>query len=233
MNSKRLVEILHESKESPGPRIYKNLSITAALYRSLGEFERSVLMKLFSMSEVELSIMVGFEKESQEKLLRCEETLIRDLGIVEKFHKEIDGPLYHKLNPIFRESLAKFLNEGLEQIFEVNHQNIKKCLAKRENYTKQLNGHAMNGWTSLYATMLDGFMFEELEKNNQLSKNILHTLEDSEMILRKASSHTKGFDFLLDNIKSQVQIFLYSYIKHLFGIRNSYRSKTHDDISEG
>ena len=76
-------------------------------------------------------------------------------------------------------------------------------------------------------------MFEELERNNQLSKNIMHTLEDSDMILRKASSHTRGFDFLLDNIKSQVQIFLYSYIKHLFSIRNSYRGKSQDDISEG
>lgn len=110
MSSKKLIEILHESKESPGPRIYKNLSVTAALYRSLGEFERSVIMKLLSRNEVELSIMIALEKESQEKLIRCEETLIRDLGIVEKFHKDIGGPLFHKLNPVFRESLTRFLS---------------------------------------------------------------------------------------------------------------------------
>jgi hypothetical protein len=46
--------------------------------------------------------------------------LIGVLGIVEKFHKEIDGPLLHKLNPIFRDSLVQFLSDGLEQIFEVN-----------------------------------------------------------------------------------------------------------------
>jgi len=62
--SKKLIDILYESKESPGPRIYKNLSITAALFRSLGEFERSVIIKLLSQPEVELSILVNGAKES-------------------------------------------------------------------------------------------------------------------------------------------------------------------------
>ena len=231
--SKKLIEILHESKESPGPRIYKNPSVAAALYRSLSEFERSVVMKLLSMTEVELSIIIAGEKENLDNLSRGEETLVSQLGIVEKFHKGIDGPLYHKLNPFFRESLVRFFSNGLEQIFEVNQQNVKKCIEKRETYTKKLNTHAMEGWTGLYATMLDGFMFEQLEKSSQPTENILHTLEESDMVLRKATSHTKGFDFLLDNIKNQVQIFLYSYIKHLFKIRNSYRNKNHDEISEG
>jgi len=82
---------------------------------------------------------------------------------VDKFHKEIDGPLFHKINPIFRESLTRFLSSGLEQIFEVNQKNLQKCIEKRESYTKQLNNHAMEGWTTLYANMLEGFMFEELD----------------------------------------------------------------------
>lgn len=237
--SKKLIDILYESKESPGPRIYKNLSITAALFRSLGEFERSVIIKLLSQPEVELSILVNGAKESQGKLFQCEQTLIKGLGVVDKFHKEIDGPLFHKINPIFRESLTRFLSSGLEQIFEVNQKNLQKCIEKRESYTKQLNNHAMEGWTTLYANMLEGFMFEELdygdqlEKTKELTKNITHTLQESDMILREASSHTKGFDFLLDNIKNQVQIFLYSYVKHLFKIKNSYRNKTNQDVSEG
>lgn len=47
-NSKTLIDLLYESKETHGPRIYKNRSITAALFRSLDEFTRCLLIKLLS-----------------------------------------------------------------------------------------------------------------------------------------------------------------------------------------
>jgi hypothetical protein len=50
--------------------------------------------------------------------------------------------------------------------------------------------------------MLDGFMFSRVEASMSLTDNMMSTLENAEMILKIASSHTKGFDFLLDSIKN-------------------------------
>lgn len=67
----------------------------------------------------------------------------------------------------------------------------------------------------------------------ELTDNMMSTLENAEMILKIANSHTKGFDFLLDSIKNQVQILLYSYVKYLYKIKNKYRDEDNKDISEG
>lgn len=118
--TRTLVDLLYESKESPGPRIYKNRSITSALYRSLSEFERCLLMKLLSAQQVELFTLVATDSESISKFRRSEDILINKLGIVEKFHKELNGPLFYQLHSVFRESLVKFLSYGMEPIFEIN-----------------------------------------------------------------------------------------------------------------
>jgi hypothetical protein len=119
-SSKTLIDLLYECKESPGPRIYKNRSITSTLYRSLTEFQRSLLIKLLSCPHVELGTLVASDIESQAKFKKSEDMLIKKLGIVEKFHKEINGPLYYQLHPVFKESLVFFFCQGLEQIFEIN-----------------------------------------------------------------------------------------------------------------
>jgi hypothetical protein len=106
-------------------------------------------------------------------------------------------------------------------------------LDQKEAFEIKLNQHAVKGWTSLYATMLDGFMFNSVEASMDLTDNIYSTLENSEMILKIARSHTKGFDFLLDSIKNQVQILLYAYVKYLYKIKNRYRDEENNDISEG
>jgi len=119
-NSISLIDIFYESKESPGPRIYKNRSITSALFRSLSEFERCLIMKMLSAPHVELKILVATDQESKAKFKWSEHILINKLGIVEKFHKDLNGPLYYQLHTVFRESLVKFLSHGMEPIFEIN-----------------------------------------------------------------------------------------------------------------
>jgi len=76
-------------------------------------------------------------------------------------------------------------------------------------------------------------MFSNVETKMELTDNITSTLENSEMILKIAKSHTNGFDFLLDSIKHQVQILLYAYVKYLYKIKNRYRDEDNIDISEG
>jgi Transcription factor Tfb2 len=74
-------------------------------------------MKLLSANQVELATLISTDTESQTKFKRSEDILIKKLGIVDKFHKELNGPLYYQLNPMFKESLLKFLSNGLECIF--------------------------------------------------------------------------------------------------------------------
>lgn len=149
--------------------------------------------------------------------------LIKKLAIVEKFHNDLNGPLYYVLYKEIKESLVKFLSHGMEPIFEINQGRMQKCLDQKSAFESRLNQHAVDGWTSLYSTMLDGFMFSRVEASMHISDNIMSTLENSEMILKLAKSHTKGFDFLLDSIKNQVQILLYAYVKYLYTIKNRYR----------
>lgn len=190
-------------------------------------------MKLLSAQQVELFTLVATDSESISKFRRSEDILINKLGIVEKFHKELNGPLFYQLHSVFRESLVKFLSYGMEPIFEINSSKMQKCLDQKSAFENKLNQHAVEGWTSLYSTMLDGFMFSRVEASMELTDNMMSTLENAEMILKIANSHTKGFDFLLDSIKNQVQILLYSYVKYLYKIKNKYRDEDNKDISEG
>jgi hypothetical protein len=81
---------------------------------------------------------------------------------------------------------------------------MQKCLDQKSAFEKKLNQHAVEGWTSVYSTMLDGFMFTYVEASVKLTDNIKSCLEDADMILKIARTHTMGFDFLLDSIKNQV-----------------------------
>jgi hypothetical protein len=77
-------------------------------------------MKLLSAPQVELKTFIATDQESDMKFRRAEDELIKRLGIVEKFHKDLNGPLYYQMHPIFRDSLVKFMSHGLESIFEIN-----------------------------------------------------------------------------------------------------------------
>ena len=236
-NSKNLLDLLYEGGDSAGPRIYSYDSITISLYRSLPSFEQSIIIKLLSAPTLALQSYIAKTDEAKELTKIAEDTLIKKFGVVEKFTTNINAPLQYRLSKDFARSLKRFLTSGMQVIFQVNTSTMEKCITHAEKFEAKLSQHSYQGWSNLYRTMLEGYLSPtSYHERINLTENIKSTLENANLNLRRAKSHTTGFDFLLDSIRNQVSLLLYAYCRYLFKVKYKYLKSSLNDkeaVSEG
>lgn len=234
--SRNLFNLLHEGEEGSGPRIYNYKSIATALYRGLNSFEQSVVVKLLSSQTVQLETLVSQDSESLTKLAEAENTLIKVYKVVEKYRVKVNTPYIYKLNKNFADSIRFFFSFGLQNVFKMHSSKMEKCINNKHSFEKQLTEHAYQGWSDLYHFMLN--RVNTGSEKRSLTPNIIETMNTSNLVFSSSGEKEESqfFDFLLNSIRNQVSVFLYSYCKYLFKIKYRYQKEFSDGneaVSEG
>lgn len=246
--NKQFLDVLSESVESIGPRIYKFQSMSVGFFKSLSEFHQNLVLKLLCATSTDLDIILAQSPDLENKLAEIESLLIGRFKIMQKVNSR-EGKVHFKLEDFFADSIKSFLAKGLETIFPVNTATISKCIKYSSQFEEKLKDHAFKRWNNMHKFMLK--KTSHVANIEELPSNIVGALEDSNLLMSKDVVVTQGsngmnsssgpsnatcFDFLLDNIKNQVSIFLYAYCKYLFRVKYKYlkgNKRDKEAVSEG
>ena len=99
----------------------------------------------------------------------------------------------------------------------------------------KLKQFAFGKWNNMHRFMLSSR--NRIEGVPELPSNVVGALEDVGLMMsNNEKNNAVCFEFLLDQIKNQVSIYLYAYCKHLFKIKYKYLrgdKSNKEAVSEG
>jgi hypothetical protein len=231
--NKPFLEILAETVESVGPVIFSFQSVSVGFFKSLSEFHQNLILKLLCSKSTSLESILAISPDHEAKLDEIEAIFINKYKMFQKVNSA-DGKIHYKLEKLFGESIKSFIAKGLNTIFHVNQSSIIKCLKEPLRFEDKLKTRAFSKWNNMHKFMLK--RTSNLTNVQDLPSNVVGALEDASLIMSRDRNNSTCFDFLLDNIKSQVSIFLYAYCKHLFKIKYKYLrgdKSNKEAVSEG
>ena len=222
---KQFLNLLCETVDSTGSRIYAFQSICVGLFKSLSEFHQTLILKLVSYKSLTIESVLGQSPDYEKKVHDIDTLLINKYKIVVKTSQESkqlveDKKAHYKIDKNFGESMKRFLSQGLELIFTVNSNTIQKCISRADQLDDKLKVHAYAKWNNLLKFMLK--RATEVKNVEDLPPNVVGALEDSNLIMTRDKNNSGCFDFLLDTVKNQVSTFLYAYCRHLFKMKYKY-----------
>ena len=223
LKDKHFLNLLCESVDAIGARIYTFQSVCVGLFKSLNEFHQTLLVKLASFKGFSIESLLGPTPEFQKRVDEIEKLLITQYKVVVKELSDSRQPgeekrVQYKIEKNFGESLRRFLSHGLEVIFPVKREGMQKCIENSAKLEHKLKGHAFSNWHIMLKYMLkrDG------GSRSELPNNVRGALSDSNLLMSRDKNNSTCFDFLLDSLRNQVSAFLYAYCKHLFKVKYNY-----------
>ena len=231
--NKLFLEILAETVESVGPVIYSFQSVSVGFFKSLSEFHQNLILKLLCSKSTSLDSILAISPDQDAKLDEIENIFINKYKMFQKVNSP-DGKIHFKLERTFGESIKSFIAKGLNTIFQVNQSSIAKCLKEPLKFEEKLKSRAFSKWNNMHKYMLK--RTSNVTNVQDLPPNVVGALEDASLMMSRDKNNSVCFDFLLDNIKSQVSTFLYAYCRHLFKIKYKYLrgdKSNKEAVSEG
>lgn len=226
VQNKPFLEILAEAVESTGTRIYTFQSVCVGYFKSLDEYFQNITLKLMCGKSTPLDTILVQLPDLEKRIDDVEKQLVNKFKIVQKIVGE-DGKTHYKLERHFQESMKTFLSRGLNTVFQVNTNTIETCLKNSVTFEDKLKQVAFSRWNNMHRFML-GSKTAALQAN----VNVVGALEDADLVMNTNKNNSTCFDFLLDQIKNQVSIFLYAYCKHLFKVKYKYLHKNEKSDKE-
>lgn len=217
--NKPFLEILAETVESVGPVIYSFQSVSIGFFKSLSEFYQNLILKLLCSKSTALDSILAASPDQDARMDEIEAVFINKYKMFQKVNSP-DGKVHFKLEKMFGESIKYYISKGLNPIFTVKQSSIAKCLKDPVTFEEKLKARAFSNWNNMHKFMLK--KTSGLMNVQDLPPNVVGALEDASLIMSRDRNNSVCFDFLLDNIKNQVSIFLYAYCKHLFKIKYKY-----------
>ncbi len=217
--NKQFLEILSEAVESTGTRIFTFQSVCVGYFKSLDEYYQNIVLKLMCSKSTPLDTILVQLPDMDKKIDEVEKQLVNKFKVVQKVVGE-DGKTHYKLERHFQESMKTFLSRGLNTVFQVNTSTIETCLKKAGMFEDKLKALAFSRWNNMHK-----FMLGSKSASFSANVNVVGALEDADLVMSNHKNNSTCFDFLLDQIKNQVSIFLYSYCKHLFKVKYKYLHK--------
>ena len=231
--NKQFLDILSETVDSVGPMVYAFLSVSVGFFKSLSEFHQNLILKLSSSKSTSLEAILAMTPDHDKKMDELEAKFINRFKVIQKVNGDM-GQVEYKLEKRFGDCVKLFIGRGLNTIFHVNQKTISKCIKKSATFEDKLKSHAFARWNNMHKFMLK--KTSNVTSVDDLTMNVVGALEDSNLIMTRDRNNAMCFDFLLDNIKSQVSTFLYAYCKHLFKIKYKYLrgdKSNKEAVSEG
>jgi Transcription factor Tfb2 len=215
--NKHFLELLGEYRAG----VFSYQSIAVGFFKSLSEFHQNLILKLLCGDSTVLNAILVQGPDYQARINEIDDKLYNKVKVVDKSETE-DGRVKYKLEKTFADSIKSFLAKGLNGIFQVLT-NFEKCVKSSKVMEDKLKVHAFSKWNNMHKYMLKQTSF--VHGVEELPVNVVQTLEESGLIMKEGKNNSSCFDFLLDNIKNQVSIFLYGYTKRLIKMRHNYKRK--------
>lgn|SRR3990167_8998283 len=201
--------------------VFSYQSIAVGFFKSLSEFHQNLILKLLCGDSLFLNQVLVHGPDYQAKINEIDDKLYNKVKVVDKSESE-DGRVKYKLEKTFAESIKSFLSKGLNGIFQVMS-TFEKCVKSSKAMEESLKSHAFAKWNNMHKYMLKQTTF--VQGVEDLSVQVVQTLEETGLIMKEGRNNSSCFDFLLDNIKNQVSIFLYGYTKRIIKMRHNYKRK--------
>lgn len=221
--NKHFLELLGEYRAG----VFSYQSIAVGFFKSLSEFHQNLILKLLCGEKIPIQYILVQGPDYQSKINEIDEKLYNKVKVVDKH--EIEGLMNYKLEKNFADSIRSFLSKGLNGIFQVLS-NFEKCVKSSKTMEEKLKAYAFDKWNNMHKYMLRQTSF--VQKVEPLPTRVVQTLEESGLMMQEGKNNSGCFDFLLDNIKNQVSIFLYGYCKRMIKIRHNYKRKVSNGPDE-
>lgn len=215
--NKHFLELLSEYRGG----VFSYQSVAVGFFKSLSEFHQNLILKLLCGEKIPIQYILVQGPDYQTKINEIDEKLYNKVKVVDK--QELEGIMNYKLEKNFADSIRSFLSKGLTGIFQVLS-NFEKCVKSSKIMEDKLKEHAFVNWNNMHKYMLTQTVAEGYPLP---PPRVIQTLEENGlMITMQEDKNNSGcFDFLLDNIKNQVSIFLYGYTKRMIKLRHNYKRK--------
>ena len=96
---------------------------------------------------------------------------------------------------------------------------------------KKIKKSANDKWANQYLHIFEDY--ELYDQKKEIQPNVKSTLEDTGLIQKhhNTKNFAKGFSFLQENVNTQVNTFIYHYVKHMFKVRYRYNKANREGFN--